>query len=245
MKKLNRIIIAIFILMFVIITYLLLTSWDNKVITDADVFSAIVSILASVIGFITAFYIFDLGDKKGKYEEERYHKDMLSLLLFYTVNETEQLSSNILRTTVSGSDTKLRRIYLPNDFKNVDQGFTLVGIDFKREDFDYPHKQKMIREFIESSNLSELVYCDNWYEYLKSISDLKDRKHIVDWILTLRGGNPKSYNLMTHRDIVIKLLRRSNWVSLDLSSLKTTSELYDDYKEECKKYNLEYNVVFS
>ena len=245
MRRLSRLAIVVFLLMLGAIIHLLITSWDNKIITDADVLSAIVNIVASVIGFMTAFYIFDLGDKTGKHKEDNYNKDMLSLLLVYTVIETEQLASNILSVTVSCRDAKSRSIYLPNDFKNVDQGYTLVGIAPDIREFDYPIKQKMVREFLENRNLSELVYCDNWYEYLKSINDSKDRKHIVDWVLTLRSRNIKSYNLMTNRDEVIELLRRATWVNLDIGSLKTTVDLYDDYKEECEKYGLEYDVVFT
>ena len=235
--------VLLFTLVVVVAIFLLPTSWNGKKITD--VLSTISALIAPIVGVMSAYAMFDLSNKKERDDEEAYHKDMLSLLLIYTVTQTEKLTSNIIIRTLVGSTSDYRRVYLPDELKNVDQGYVLVGKALNIREFDYPQKQYEVRDLIEQSNLSRLVYCDDWYEYLKSIKDYKVRKIIVDWLLTLRSENIKSYDLITNRDKIISTLRKSNWVKSDISNLSSSFELCNIYIEESKEFGLNYDIVFT
>lgn len=228
-------------LVIMIVLFWVPESFKGKKVTD--VVSTIASVASPIIGVLSGYAILELSLKKGKEEELIYNQNMLESLLIYSITETEVLVRNIISIASIGSDDGSRTISLPNDLKNIDQGFILVGHGLNRRDFGYSSKQEDVQRLLKDSQLNNLIYSDSWDTYLRFINKPENRLIITKWIQVLRSNSLKSYDLVVYRDKIIDILRRADWINTDIGNIKDTQDLLNSYLKESKEYGLEYDIV--
>lgn len=230
----------LFILLFL---FCIPSKFEGQNVTD--VVSTVAAIISPIIGVLSGYALLDKSIKKEKEKDLIYNQNMLESLLIYTIIETQLLVRNILSIAVIGSDDGSRTITLPKDLQNIDQGFILVGHGLNMRDLGYESKNKSVQKFLKDSQLPNLIYSDSWDTYLRAIEDSEDRLIITRWFQTLKSPNIKSYDIITYRDKVIKVIQNADWVKTNIYqyNIKDTSSLLSSYLQECKDANITYDTV--
>ena len=204
---------------------------STLVTTFATILGGFFGFMSAAIGIIGTYGAFYLGANKEKEKELEFKRTMLFNLLEFSmdrtlkiVKELNDLSINYGKSIYKDEDKyvceKIRGIMEKISKNEYDQRFRVAiiaiiaggeeGIStLPKNKYGY-RLQDEFKSLIEEeiTNLTTIIYDENWTSYLNCLKNSKDIQNVINWLNLLRS-NANGYDVidfLCHRNNIIKII---------------------------------------
>ncbi|WP_195346666.1 hypothetical protein [Paraclostridium sordellii] len=223
-KLFTVIIIIIFSLIFLYWISLFLKLDEEKKLP------ILTSFFAPILAFSGTYLIFNLTIKKDirkqnkeKKDKLEHKKNMLYSMLEYSIVHTRIVTKEIEKwyegsyTTINTNSQPLSKTYklsgkIKDDFEimMLAKSDTDVGIFMNF----FSQMDNLFRNKIKQYKIADnVIYINNWYDYLDCVSDIKDVQTITLWINFLKNSDMKSesytYKFISNRDNISEIIKKN------------------------------------